>query len=263
MQFLQGRIFTDPAMPSLEDAERNAWSVLNSTLLIGLKIISWLSAIETLAALHKIVPSTVGLDSYGRASGFYARQLKTFDKLSPLQAQVIHSDTKEEVGPIPHWSELTSWFHSHIPQDRSCLVHGDYKIDNCVFHATEPRVIGLLDWELSTIGHPLSDLANLLQPHGLPTGGNSGLVGFLGREDLRGIPTLAEAQERYTMLSGWNPAIDWTFAEAFAHLRVSLRFPIFDRAHANLAGSHHTRHCCPCCTQAGFKFKSCASRSNV
>lgn len=185
---------------------------------------SWFSAIDTLAKLHAIDYRSVGLQTYGRASGFYGRQLKTFTNLSPIQAGTIDEDTKQAVGPIPYWDNLTQWFTSHLPIDRTTIVHGDYKIDNCVFHATEPRLIGILDWELSTIGHPLSDLANLLQPHGLPSGGDSGLTGFLGRDDLDGVPTLVEAQERYMQIACWNPAHDWTFAEAFAHLRVGYRF---------------------------------------
>lgn len=141
--------------------------------------------------------------------------------MSPLQADTIDEDTKQAVGPIPHWNDLTTWFAAHLPVDRTTIVHGDFKIDNCVFHATEPRLIGILDWELSTIGHPLSDLANLLQPHGLPSGGDSGLTGFIGRGDLAGVPNLAEAQDRYMRTAKWDPACDWTFAEAFAHLRVS------------------------------------------
>ena len=153
--------------------------------------------------------------------GFYERQLKTFDKLSPIQAAAVDSDTQLAVGPIPHWQEMTSWFKTHLPADRISIVHGDYKIDNCVFHPIEDKVIGILDWELSTIGHPLSDLANLLQPFGLPSGeAGSSLKGFAGRDDLDGVPTLADAQNHYASTGGWSPAADWTFAEAFAHLRV-------------------------------------------
>lgn len=173
-----------------------------------------------MAKLHRIEPSDVSLTTYGRARGFYERQLKTFDKLSPVQAAVKDNESGISVGPIPHWEQLTAWFKLHLPTDRTSIVHGDFKMDNCVFHDTEPRVIGILDWELSTIGHPLSDLANLLQPYGLPSGGESSLTGFAGREDLNGIPSLLAAQERYATTAGWSPSQDWTFAEAFAHLRV-------------------------------------------
>jgi len=167
-----------------------------------------------------VQPTSVGLGNYGKTSGFYERQLRTFDKLSPAQAAVKDTESGEAVGMIPHWRELTAWFKQNIPLDRVAIIHGDYKMDNCVFHETEPRVIGILDWELSTIGHPLSDLANLLQPHGLPGAGSSSLTGFVGREDLQGIPSLQEAHAQYLKSSGWNPADDWSFAEAFAHLRV-------------------------------------------
>lgn len=187
---------------------------------------SWNSAIDNLAKFHLVSPEQVKLSDYGRASAFYSRQLKTFERLSPAQAAVQDTETSELVGSIPHWNETTSWFQKHLPQDRTSLVHGDYKIDNCVFHPTEPYIIGILDWELSTIGHPLSDLANLLQPYSLPTGGESSLQGFSGRDDIEGIPTLSEAQLRYAKTAKWNPANDWVFAEAFSHLRVNLHLLI-------------------------------------
>ncbi|CCG83047.1 Phosphotransferase enzyme family domain protein [Taphrina deformans PYCC 5710] len=207
MEFLKGRIFTDPALPSLSPAEKKA---------------CWFSAIDTLAKMHQVDIGSVNLTNYGRASGFYQRQLKTFDKLSPIQAKITDSISGSVVGPIPHWDALTAWFKSHLPEDRTSIVHGDFKMDNCVFHEIEPRVIGVLDWELSTIGHPLSDLANLLQPHGLPSGGESSLTGFAGRDDLQGVPTLSEAHTRYSAVTQWNPATNWTFAEAFAHLRLAV-----------------------------------------
>ncbi|CCG85026.1 protein of unknown function [Taphrina deformans PYCC 5710] len=207
MEFLRGRIFTDPALPSLSPSERNA---------------CWFSAIDTLAKMHQVNIDSVSLADYGRASAFYERQLKTFAKLSPIQAEVTNGENGSVVGPIPHWHELTAWFRMNLPQDRTSIVHGDFKMDNCVFHETEPRVVGILDWELSTIGHPLSDLANLLQPYGLPSGGESSLTGFAGRNDLQGVPTLSEAHARYSAIAKWSSATDWTFAEAFAHLRLAV-----------------------------------------
>lgn len=207
MEFLEGRIFTDPAMPSLSPAEKRA---------------CWFSAIDTLAKMHSVDIKAAHLENYGKANGFYQRQLKTFDRLSPIQAEVRDSESGNVVGPIPHWIELTAWFKQHLPKDRTSIVHGDFKIDNCVFHKSEPRVVGILDWELSTIGHPLSDLANLLQPHGLPSGGESSLTGFAGRDDLQGVPTLSDAHARYSDIANWDPATNWTFAEAFAHLRLAV-----------------------------------------
>lgn len=222
MQFLEGRIFTDPALPSISPSDRRAWWVGCTPFLASVvDQRSWFSDIDTLAKLHRISPKDVGLSNYGKATGFYARQLKTFDRLSPLQGDTIDADTGNTVGAIPHWPDLTAWFKANMPADRTSIVHGDFKLDNCVFHTSEPRVVGILDWELSTIGHPLSDLANLLQPYGLPSGNESSLAGFAGHEAPVGVPSLSEAQARYAVLAKWDPAVNWTFAEAFAHLRVS------------------------------------------
>lgn len=226
---------------------------------------SWFSAIDTLALLHKISPTAVDLENYGKATGFYTRQLKTFAKLSPLQGAAVSSESGEEVGPIPHWQALTTWFNHNVPQDRTSIVHGDYKIDNCVFHETEPRVIGILDWELSTIGHPLSDIANLFQPHGLPAGNDSGLSGFLGRDDLDGIPSLEAAQNRYASTAGWDPSVDWTFAQAFAHLRAStpgIRLMLF-RLTPILVGCHHSRHRSESGAETSVKFEGDSPCQNV
>lgn len=207
MQFLQGRIFTDPGLPSLSHDEKKA---------------CWFSAMDTLAKLHRVRPKDVALESYGRPTGFYSRQLKTFERLSPLQAATEDKDTAKKVGDIPHYGDMRPWFAANLPKDRTSIVHGDYKIDNCVFHATEPRVIGILDWELSTIGHPLSDLSNLLQPFGLPAKGESTLTGFVGREDMDGMPSKDELVARYAAGAGWNPNPELAFGEAFAHLRLAV-----------------------------------------
>jgi aminoglycoside phosphotransferase (APT) family kinase protein len=100
-----------------------------------------------LAKLHKINPKDVGLESYGKPSGFYDRQIKTFSTISKAQAETRDVETNEPVGPILHFEEMLEYFRdkNSQPKDRGTLVHGDYKIDNMVFHKTEPRVIGVLE----------------------------------------------------------------------------------------------------------------------
>jgi len=107
----------------------------------------WHDAIRTLAKLHRIVPKDVGLENYGRPSGFYDRQVKTWTTISKAQAEQVDVDTKEAVGEIPHIKEILGFFadKKSQPRDRGTPIHGDYKIDNLVFHKTEPRVIGILE----------------------------------------------------------------------------------------------------------------------
>ena len=174
MEFLDGRIIEDPYMASsaFAPAERNAL---------------WRAAVDTLARLHAVDLQAAGLDTFGggggrgsgkdkgngNSGGFYARQVRTWRRICEAQARATDADTGEAVGDLPHFRELLGYFEGSFgdgdgarraPRDRVALVHGDFKIDNLVFHRTEPRVIGILDWEMSTVGHPLSDLANLLHP---------------------------------------------------------------------------------------------------
>lgn len=155
MQFIDGRIFEDYRFLQLHDKDQRRKC--------------WFSAIETLAALHRINPAAIGLGDYGKNTGFYPRQMKSLAKVSSIQAKVEQKDRPgETVGELPAIEKFLTWFTNHMPADENTIVHGDYKIDNLIFHPTEPRVIGILDWELSTLGHPLSDLANLLQPYSIP-----------------------------------------------------------------------------------------------
>ncbi|UZJ53422.1 hypothetical protein CBS101457_002742 [Exobasidium rhododendri] len=149
MEFIKGRIFTDARMLSLPKEERKE---------------CWYSAIRTLAKLHKVDPTKIGLEKYGKNSDFYPRQLRALSGVSTMQGQVRDADTGKEVGPIPNIEEITKWLSANMVKDENCIYHGDYKIDNLIYHPTEPRVIAVIDWELSTLGHPLSDLGNLLQP---------------------------------------------------------------------------------------------------
>ena len=108
----------------------------------------WHDAIRTLAKFHSVVPKDVGLENFGKPSGFYDRQIKTFTTISKAQAETVDIETKEAVGPIPHIDEMLEYFRDkkYQPRDRGTPIHGDYKIDNLVFHKTEPRVIGILEY---------------------------------------------------------------------------------------------------------------------
>ncbi|KAK6074959.1 phosphotransferase enzyme family protein [Seiridium cupressi] len=130
------------------------------------------------------------------------------------------ADTKEPVGQIPHFDELLDCYSNHKlqPKDRATLVHGDYKIDNMVFHKTEPRVIGILDWEMSTIGHPLSDVVNLTYPYfttGLSPLSNPAFV----PEATPGLPRPETILAWYAEQAGWDPRPEMDWAIAFGVFR--------------------------------------------
>ncbi|OQN97688.1 hypothetical protein B0A48_16008 [Cryoendolithus antarcticus] len=207
MSFLDGRIFEDPALPGVSTQDRREM---------------WKSAVTTLAKFHRVVPKSVGLESFGKPSGFYNRQIATFATISQAQAQAKDKESGEPVGDIPHFGEMTKFFQQHRtqPKDRSTFVHGDYKIDNVVFHKTEPRVIGILDWEMSTIGHPLSDVTNLLAPFTSATSefaikaGRANAAFIPGATD--GLPSKAECLQWYEEAAGWKyPAEEVTWGDAF------------------------------------------------
>ncbi|KAI9710127.1 MAG: hypothetical protein M1820_002929 [Bogoriella megaspora] len=213
MEFLDGRIFEDPLMPELSPEDRTA---------------CWRDAIRTLAKFHRVSPSSVNLTSFGKPSGFYNRQLKTFGTISEAQAQAVDVETKEPVDKIPHFDEMVEFFGDPKtqPKDRSTFIHGDYKIDNLVFHKTEPRVIGILDWEMSTIGHPLSDLVNLLTPY---TTAQSELARTMKRgaetflpDRTPGLPLQEELITLYTEIAGWDPRSELLWGEAFSIFRGSI-----------------------------------------
>ena len=121
---------------------------------------SWLSAVQTLGKLSALNPDTLGLANFGPKTAFYPRQLKSLGAISEAQAATIDVSRGQAVGHIPFFHESIHWYSEHLPNEArfgSRIVHGDYKIDNLVFHPTEPRVIGILDWELCTLGNPVRD----------------------------------------------------------------------------------------------------------
>jgi len=132
MEFLDGRIFEDPIIPSVLPDHRRA---------------IWADAVRTLAKLHRIDPRSIGLEAFGKPTGFYNRQVATWRSVCDAQAAIRDVDTREPVGALPHFAALMAFFSDDAqqPADRGTLIHGDFKIDNLVFHKTEPRVIGILE----------------------------------------------------------------------------------------------------------------------
>uniref|UniRef100_A0A669ERQ7 Acyl-CoA dehydrogenase family member 11 n=1 Tax=Oreochromis niloticus TaxID=8128 RepID=A0A669ERQ7_ORENI len=146
MQHVKGRIFRDLRLPGVSPAERTALYV---------------AAVEVLAKLHSLDLPSLNLEAYGRGPGYCRRQVSTWTKQYTAAA---HRD-------IPAMNELSDWLMKNLPasDNEVTLVHGDYRLDNLIFHPTEARVIAVLDWELSTTGQPLADLAYFLMPHYWPS----------------------------------------------------------------------------------------------
>ncbi|MCJ1463760.1 hypothetical protein MMC07_002369 [Pseudocyphellaria aurata] len=212
MEYIDGRIFQDPSIPGVEAQERNEM---------------WYNAICTLAKLHCVDFKSVGLSDFGRPSGFYNRQIKTLSTIASSQAQVIDVETKAPVGKIPHFDEMVAFFSNPAaqPKDRTTLVHGDYKIDNLVFHKTEPRVIGILDWEMSTLGHPLSDLSNLLGPFVFANRSSSPAlssitnVAFSEPAQTPGLPSQSQCISWYREVANWDPRPESRWGDSFGVFR--------------------------------------------
>jgi len=169
MEFVEGRIFWDLDLPNVDSAERGA---------------IYENANQTIADLHNFDIAKIGLEDYGRSGNYFARQISRWTK------QYAASATEQ----IDEMDRLIAWLPENIPDDGSAaVVHGDFRLDNMIFHPTEPKVIAVLDWELSTIGHPLGDFTYHLMAWQMPEIGigSTGLVG----KDLAalGIP----AEEEY------------------------------------------------------------------
>lgn len=211
MEFIEGRIFHRPSLPELSVKDREE---------------CWHSALATLANLHSIDPSTIGLPAMftKRMESHYARQLVTLTKVAKAQAAVKDIETGELVGPIPDADRVVTWMSKHLPSPRVAIVHGDYKIDNLIFHSTENRVIAILDWELCTIGHPLADLCNLLSPYYWPESLFGKDFGFLNPKETlpKGLPTVEQNLQYYSQIAGWDPVPSWTFGMVSAHYRFSV-----------------------------------------
>ena len=165
MEFLEGRIFTDVRMLEISRKDRREWFVLGYTMARRkatdkLRIPrSWLAAVRALASLSILDPVAIGLSSFGPSTPYFPRQIKSLSRVSLAQAEAVDVETGKPTGKIPMFDEMIKWYASHLPDEKKTglrVVHGDYKLDNLIFHPTENRVIGILDWELSTLGSPVS-----------------------------------------------------------------------------------------------------------
>ncbi|BAI96232.1 aminoglycoside phosphotransferase [Sphingobium sp. TA15] len=154
MELVEGRIFWDATFPDVPAADRPAYfDAMNATI----------------AGLHTIDHRAAGLGDYGREGGFFARQIALWTR------QYL---ADEDAGRDPAMDRLVEWLPTAIPaDDRSCLAHGDFRVDNLIFHPDEPKVIAVLDWELSTIGNPLADFGYHLMMYHMPPVIVPGLVG--------------------------------------------------------------------------------------
>ncbi|PCH35571.1 protein kinase subdomain-containing protein PKL/CAK/ACAD [Wolfiporia cocos MD-104 SS10] len=216
MEFLDGRIFTDVRMPGVDAQTKRE---------------CWLSAVRALAALSSLDPTALGLSSFGPSTPYFPRQIKSLTRVSRAQAEVVDVNAGKPTGEIPRYAELMKWYERNLPDERKTglrIVHGDYKLDNMVFHPTESRVIGILDWELCTLGSPLADLANLTQawaidPQILPdTVAGTALAGF--KNNVKDAPISLEDLEReYCRLTSQPyPIPELVFAHSWMLFRLAV-----------------------------------------
>lgn len=119
---------------------------------------SWLAAVQALTTFSTLSPAQLGLLDFGPNTPYFPRQIKSMTRISQAQAAAVDIESHKPIGPIPDFDTMVTWFRNNLPDEGKtglCIVHGDYKLDNMIFHPSEPRVIGILDWELCTLGSPV------------------------------------------------------------------------------------------------------------
>lgn len=197
MGFVEGRIFWDPALPDLDAPARGrVYAAMNAAL----------------AALHDVRPEAVGLGDFGREGNYYARQLATWTR----QYRASETETLADM------DRLIDWLGAQMPADdgQSGLVHGDWRIDNMIFDPDSLEVRAILDWELSTLGHPYADLAYQCMQWRLPNDGVFKGLDGVDREAL-GLPTEREYVAAYCARRGLDGVAHWSFHIAFAFFRLA------------------------------------------
>ncbi|CAH1693290.1 Aminoglycoside phosphotransferase (APT) family kinase protein [Hyphomicrobiales bacterium] len=212
MERVEGRVFHDGALAEAAPAERRPL---------------YLAAAEALARLHAVRPDAVGLGDFGRSGDYFRRQF----------ARWTRQYTQSPSARIAELDHLIAWLEQAMPPDDGVLsiAHGDYRLGNLMFHPTAPRVVAILDWELSTLGHPMADLGYAAMPWHTAPDEYGGILG-LDRREL-GLPEQAELIDCYHAVAGTGPTLT-PFHVAFALFRFAVIFiGITDRARAGNAAS--------------------------
>ena len=193
MEHVDGRVFPSPTLPGVQPSDRQA---------------IYRDSTRVLAALHAIRPEEVGLGGFGRPGNYYARQISRWSR------QYRSSETRE----IPSMDRLMEWLPENIPADETTrVVHGDYRLGNMILHRDQPRIVAVLDWELSTLGDPLADLSYNQMTHFLTSRRSQ----TLAQNDpaVTGIPSHRDQMAQYCKLSGRAGIDDWEFYLAFSMFR--------------------------------------------
>ncbi len=224
MEFVEGRVLWDQTLPGMTPAERGAhYDELN----------------RVIAALHKVDCAARGLADYGKPGNYFERQIGRWSK------QYLASVTQ----PIAEMDRLIEWLPTHIPASArddglTAIVHGDYRLDNVIFHPSQPRILAVLDWELSTLGHPLADFSYHCMAWHIPPGSFRGIGGV----DLAslGIPSEQDYIRRYCARTGLATpeqlAPDWNFYLAYNMFRIAAILQgIAKRVEAGTASSAQAR----------------------
>lgn len=197
MEFVEGRVLWDPALPGETPENRNAIYVEMN---------------RVLAALHSVHIGAAELSDFGRPGNYFERQLNRWSK------QYRASETET----IPEMEHLMEWLPANMPADdgQVSLVHGDFRLDNMMFHPTEPKVLALVDWELSTLGHPYADLAYQCMQLRMEQGGVMAGLGGVDRGAL-GIPTEEEYVALYCAWMGTSKIPHWNIHLAYNYFRFA------------------------------------------
>ncbi len=200
MEMVEGRIFWDATVPGVSNDERAAiFDAMNAAI----------------AQLHAFDPEAIGLGDYGRPGNYFARQVGRWSK------QYLDD---EAAGRNADMDAVIAWLEDNMPADdgSSSVIHGDFRIDNMIFHPTEPRVLAVLDWELSTLGHPLADFAYHAMMYHMPPH----IVAGLGEADIAalGIPNEADYVAAYCRRTGREGLPDYRYYMAFNFFRLAAIF---------------------------------------
>ena len=226
MGHVDGRVFSDPMLPGLDAHDRRE---------------VYLDLVRVLGAIHKVDYADIGLEGFGRPANYVARQISRWSK------QYLLAKTEE----IESMERLMAWLPEHIPDEDgdealSTVVHGDYRLGNVIVHPEQPRVVAVLDWELSTIGNPLSDLSYLCQQYHVGNEGKSAISGSIA--EVPGIPGEQPLIDAYCEVAGRERVDNWGFYIAYNMFRsASIIQGVYKRGLDGNASSDSAREYADAC----------------